>query len=100
MPKPRHDPHQLALKAYGKGYFSTAERLYTKMLRQAPDDFNALHLLGVIRARQQRFPEADQLIARALRSGRSAEALGNHGNVLSELGRHEEAIKQLRHALL
>jgi tetratricopeptide (TPR) repeat protein len=100
MPSRSQDPHQLALKAYNKGDFSTAERLYSKILRQAPDDFNALHLLGVIRARQQRFLEADRLIAKALRAGRSAEALGNHGNVLSELGRHEEAVKQLRQALL
>ena len=100
MPSRSQDPHQLALKAYNKGDFSTAERLYNQILRQAPDDFNALHLLGIIRARQQRFIEADRLIAKALRSGRSAEALSNHGNVLSELGRHEEAIKQLRHALL
>ena len=100
MPKPRHDPHQLALKAYGKGDFSTAERLYTKMLRQAPGDFNALHMLGVIRAQQKKFAEADRLIAKALQYGKSAEALSNHGNVLLELGRHEEAVKQLHHALL
>ena len=100
MPKPRHDPHQLALKAYGKGDFSTAERLYTKMLRQAPGDFNALHMLGVIRAQQKKFGEADRLIAKALQYGKSAEALSNHGNVLLELGRHEEAVKQLHHALL
>ncbi len=100
MPNPRHDLHQIALRAYNKGDFRAAERLYAKMLRQAPDDFNALHMLGVIRAQQKKFVEADRLIAKALEYGKSAEALGNHGNVLSELGRHEEAAKQLRHALL
>ncbi len=100
MPNPRHDPHQIALKAYGKGDFPTAERLYVKMLRQAPGDFNALHMLGVIRAQQKKFGEAERLIARALHYAKSAEALSNHGNVLSELGRHDEAVRQLRHSLL
>src|SRR5216684_5814596 len=100
MPNPRYYPHQMALKAYNQGDLPTAERLYGKLLRQAPGDFNALHMLGVIRARQTRFVEAERLIAKALQYGKSAESLGNHGNVLSELGRHEEAVRQLRHALL
>ena len=100
MPSHHHDPHRIALKAYGKGDFAAAERIYAKLLRQVPGDFNALHMLGVIRARQGKFSEAEGLIARALRYGQSAEALSNHGNVLSELGRHEEAIRQFRHALL
>jgi tetratricopeptide (TPR) repeat protein len=100
MANPRRDPHQLALKAYAKGDFSGAERLYTRLLREFPQDFNALHMLGVVRARQQRFKEAENLIARALLYGRSAQALSNHGNVLSELGRHEEAVRQLTQAAL
>jgi tetratricopeptide (TPR) repeat protein len=100
MSNPRHGPHQIALKAYNKGDLLTAERLYGKILRQFPNDFNALHMLGLIRAQQRKFLEADRLIARALLYGKSAEALSNHGNVLSELGFHDAAIKQLRHALL
>lgn len=94
------DAHKVAMKAYAKGDFGTAERLYTRILRQVPNDFNALHLLGIIRAQQSRFKEAEGLIARALMNGRSAEALSNHGNVLSELGRHDEAIRQLTQATL
>ncbi len=94
------DPHNIAMKAYAKGDLGAAERLYAKILKRAPRDFNALHMLGVIRARQGRFGEAEGLIARALLNGRSAEALSNHGNVLSELGRQEEAIRQLTQATL
>lgn len=94
------DPHHLAMKAYTKGDLGTSERLYLKLLRRAPSDFNALHMLGVIRARQGRFSEAEGLIAKALLNGRSAEALSNHGNVLLALGRQEEAIRQLTHATL
>ncbi len=100
MPKPSQDLLQLGFKSYSKGDIPAAERLYTRVLRQTPDDFNALHLLGIIRAEQKRFAEADRLIARALENGSSAEAFSNHGNVLSELGRHDEAIKRYRRALL
>jgi tetratricopeptide (TPR) repeat protein len=100
MVSPRQDPHQLALKAFAKGDLTTAERLYGRLLRDFPQDFNALHMLGVIRAQQGKFLEADRLIARALQFGRSPEALSNHGNVLAELERHDEAIRQLRHSLL
>ena len=94
------DPHKIAMKAYAKGDLPTAERVYAKLIRLAPDDFNALHMLGVIRAQQRRFKEAEDLIRRALLYGRSAEALSNHGNVLSELCRHDEAIRQLTQATL
>ena len=97
---PSQDAHKIAMKAYAKGDLATAQRLYERLVRQAPGDFNALHMLGVIRATQRRFKEAESLIARALLHGRSAEALSNHGNVLSELGRHEEAVRQLTQATL
>src|ERR1041385_6053766 len=94
------DAHKIAMKAYAKGDLATAERLYTKILREMPNDFNALHLLGIIRARQSRFKEAELLIARALLNRRTAEALSNHGNVLSELEQHNESIRQLTQTTL
>jgi tetratricopeptide (TPR) repeat protein len=100
MPIARQDLLQSALKAHRKGDIPTAERLYAKLLRAAPGDFNALHLLGVIRAQQRRLAEADRLIAKALEANISAEALNNHGSVLIELGREAEAISRLRRALL
>jgi tetratricopeptide (TPR) repeat protein len=95
----RQDLLQNAVKAHRKGDVSTAERLYSKLLRQLPGDFNALHLLGIIRVQQQRFSEADRLIAKALEVNVNAEALNNHGGVLVELGRYDEAIKRLNRAL-
>ncbi len=99
MAGPSQNLLQFAMKAHRAGDFATAERLYSKLLRQAPGDFNSLHLLGVIRAQQQRFAEADRLIAKALEIHCTAEALNNHGSVLVELGRQEEAIARLRRAL-
>jgi tetratricopeptide (TPR) repeat protein len=99
MSVPRQDLLQNAVKAHRKGDISTAERLYSKLLREAPGDFNALHLLGVIRAQQRKFSEADRLIAKALETNVSAEALNNHGSVLIELGRYAEAITRLNRVL-
>src|SRR5690349_6816300 len=95
-----HEAHKIAMKAYAKCDWPKTERLYVQLIRQGPGDFNALHMLGVIRARQGRLKEAEDLIRRALLYGLSAEALSNHGNVLSELGRHDEAIRQLTQATL
>jgi tetratricopeptide (TPR) repeat protein len=100
MTGPRQDLLQLALKAHRKGEVSEAERLYSKILNRTPNDFNALHLLGVIRAQQRKFPEADRLIAKALETNSSPEALCNHGGVLVELGRIDEAMQRLRRALM
>src|ERR1700761_6170394 len=70
------------------------------ILAALPDDASALHLLGVIRVRQQRLPEAAELLTRsvALQPG-EAQARLNLGKVLATLGRHTEAIVELRQAL-
>ncbi|MEA2779956.1 MAG: hypothetical protein QOK29_1500 [Rhodospirillaceae bacterium] len=94
------DVLQQALRSHQTGDLATAERLYRQILAQAPRQFNALHLLGVIRAQQQNFKEAERLIAKAVESDpTSAEAHNNLGNVLSELDRHEQAIMSFQRAL-
>jgi tetratricopeptide (TPR) repeat protein len=90
---------QSALLAHRKGDVSEAERLYSKLIEHDPGNFDALHLLGVIRAQQKRFVEADRMIAKALEFGSSVAALSNHGGVLVELERMDEAIPRLRRAL-
>ena len=89
-----------AQKAHGAGDFQTAERLYRKALAQQPDNFDALNLLGVVRAQQGQYEEAKLLIAKAVAlNPRNAGALSNLGNVLSELGRPAEAVESLKRAL-
>jgi tetratricopeptide (TPR) repeat protein len=100
MPQAGQDMLQQAMKSHQRGDTAAAARLYRKVLAQAPRDFHALHLLGVIRAQQQKFDEAERLFADALEANPgSAEAAANHGNVLSELGRHDEAIESFARAL-
>ena len=62
---------QLAMKAHREGDFAAAERLYSKQLRQTPGEFNTLHMLGVMRAQQGRFAEAEASSPRPL-TGMSA----------------------------
>ena len=89
-----------AQKAHSAGDLQAAERLYRKALAQQPDSFDALNLLGVVRAQQGQYQEAKLLIAKAVAlDPRHAGALSNLGNVLSELGRPQEAVESLTRAL-
>jgi tetratricopeptide (TPR) repeat protein len=94
------NPLQAAQQAHGAGDLQTAERLYRQVLAQQPANFDALHLLGVARAQQGKYGEAQLLVAKALAlNPRHAGALSNLGNILSELGRPAEAIESLKRAL-
>jgi tetratricopeptide (TPR) repeat protein len=100
MPQASQDLLQQAVRSHQRGDIAAAERLYRKVLAQAPRDFHALHLLGVVRAQQQKFAEAERLLDKALEvDPGSGEALANRGNVLSELGRHDEAVESFVRAL-
>src|SRR5579859_1859520 len=93
MQQLRPDRLQRAIAAHRKGDLGTAERLYLEILKVAPVEFNALHLLGVIKAQQRRFDEAERLIRRAVEADPAhAEAQNNLGNVLFESGRAREAV--------
>jgi tetratricopeptide (TPR) repeat protein len=109
MAKPKPNPAvqariaqslQQAVALHQQGRLFEAEALYESVLKAAPKDFNALHLLGVLRHQQGRSVEALDLIAAALRSrSGSIDALCNHGVVLDSLGRHAEAVVSYDQAL-
>ncbi|HXQ40108.1 MAG TPA: hypothetical protein VN821_02500, partial [Candidatus Udaeobacter sp.] len=68
MQQSRPDRLQRAIVAHRKGDLGTAERLYLDVLRAVPTEFNALQLLGVIRAQQRRLEEAEGLIRRSVQA--------------------------------
>ena len=74
-----------------------AEKELQAILKLSPDDSGALNLLGTIRAQQGRYPEAEALFTRAIRSDKLF--VGAHLN-LAHLytlnGKHEKAIEELR----
>jgi tetratricopeptide (TPR) repeat protein len=87
---------QDAFALFKRGDSAGAEDILGKL----PEDASALHLLGVIRVRQQRLVEATELLARSVAlQPDEAQAQMNLGKVLGTLGRHGEAIGALRQAL-
>jgi protein O-GlcNAc transferase len=89
-----------AIAFHQTGNLADAERLYAEVMRQAPREAAAHHLLGVVRAQQGRNGEALELIGAALKLKPDApEMLSNHGNVLKTLGRFAEALASYDRAL-
>lgn len=102
-PAPNRIPAQLplslarklrqALVALQTGNIDTAGRLYSEVLQHRPDEFEALHMLGVIEYQRGDFAKALRLIATALRSnGDSAGAWSNLGLVLHAQGDDAKAL--------
>lgn len=87
------DPATLALleqafAQYQRGDLAAAEAT----LGPITDHPSALHLMGLIRVRQGRLPEAADVLGRAVASRpQEAQAHFNHGKVLAALGRYSEA---------
>src|SRR5262245_25271779 len=91
---------QEAVVLHQRGRLLEAEGLYDFVLKLVPENFNALHLLGLLRHQQGRPAEALQLIAAALRSNSgNADALSNYAIVLDSVGRHADAVASYNKAL-
>jgi protein O-GlcNAc transferase len=87
-------------QAYAQGRLAEAEAISVAILDAVPDQFDALHLLGVLRGRQGRLVEALELLDRATEcNGASAQAWSNRGHVLQLQGRHADAIASCERAL-
>ncbi|HEX3503014.1 MAG TPA: tetratricopeptide repeat protein [Xanthobacteraceae bacterium] len=91
---------QDALAAQNAGQIDKAARLYTEVLRKRPNEFDALHLLGLIEYRRGHLPQARKLITAALRShANSADAWSNLGLVCHAQGDHAQALSSFDRAL-
>jgi tetratricopeptide (TPR) repeat protein len=89
-----------ALDAQQRGDQPLAERFYLEVLAREPRDFNANHLMGVLRFQQGRPAEALRLLDTALTVNPVApEALAHRGLVLHALGLRAEALASLERAL-
>ena len=76
------------------GKLTDAERLYSQILQHAPDHFDALRLLGVLRYQQRRYHEARELLEQSLRiHPDSGDAMSKYALVLGMLGQQAEALK-------
>ncbi|WP_029007179.1 tetratricopeptide repeat protein [Azospirillum halopraeferens] len=86
--------HQIA------GRTAEAEELYGRILDAAPEEPNALHLLGLLHAQSGRLDRAEALIGRAAALCPGAgDVHANHGKVLRALGRDGAAAQAFHTAL-
>lgn len=89
-----------AYRSFEQGDLGRAERLCAGILEHRPEDFDALHLLGLLNFQRRRMVEALHFLSAALKiNSSSADAMSNLGLALHATGRHEEAIASFRSAL-
>lgn len=91
---------EAAAGAYATNDWAKAETLCRAVLQAQPDSYEALNLLGIIKAQTRHFEEAADLLERAVatRPG-DAAAHSNYGNVLCDLGRWRDALGLYQRAL-
>ncbi len=82
------------------GRFAEAERCYRQVLQAAPEQPDALHLLGLLARRAGALGDAETLIRRAVaHAPNNPDFQSNLGMVLTEAGTLEEAITAFRLAI-
>lgn len=83
------------------GHINAAETDLRTILKQEPDNANALNALGyILTNRTERHREAYELITRAVaQEPNNAAYIDSLGWVLYRLNRHDEALEQLRQAM-
>ena len=89
-----------AVTLHKAGERAQAEKLYADVLRREPDNFDALHLMGVLARQGGAFEAAVELIGKAIAiNGGKAIAHCNLGAALQDAQRHEEALASYERAL-
>jgi len=79
-----------------QGQLREAEKIYSRVLKAAPDNFDALNLLGAVKLQQGHIGEAQRLLAAAVKANpRAAGAWCNLGQALHALKRAPEALECL-----
>jgi tetratricopeptide (TPR) repeat protein len=85
-----------ALALQRQGRLREAERIYARVLKAAPDHFDALSLLGSVKAQQGHIGAAQRLFAAAVKVNPNvAGAWANLGQALHALKRSDEALQSL-----
>jgi tetratricopeptide (TPR) repeat protein len=89
-----------AYSCFQEGDLGRTERLCAGILEHRPEDFDALHLLGLLNFQRNRMVEALRFLAEALKvNSGSVDAMSNLGLALQATGRTDEAIASYRNAL-
>src|SRR5882757_2946739 len=89
-----------AVGLHQQGQLATAEKIYARILKHYPDQFDALHLLGLVKLQSGKAGEAQRLITAALKvKPDSPDALANLGLVFGALKRPADALACIDKAL-
>jgi tetratricopeptide (TPR) repeat protein len=85
-----------AMAMQRQGRLREAEKIYARVLKAVPDHFDALNMLGIVKAQLGRMGEAHRLLSAAVRiNPREPGAWANLGQVLHALKRNQEAAECL-----
>lgn len=88
-----------ALALQRQGRLREAEKIYARAHKAAPDNFDALNLLGALKLQQGQIGEAQRLLSAAVKANpRVAGAWSNLGQALHALKRLPEALECLDRA--
>jgi tetratricopeptide (TPR) repeat protein len=94
------DIYQAALQAQRRGDLDAAREGYIKVLAVQPEDFDVLHMLGVLETQRKNLPEALERLNQALKLDPDNPAVHNNlGVALCGLGRHAEGLAEMQLAL-
>jgi tetratricopeptide (TPR) repeat protein len=84
-----------ASELFRRGKLAEAEKLGTRIRKRAPDSYEVVHLLGVIKLQRGDAAAALGLLEAALKLEPGApDVLGHRGNALAMLGRLDQALAQ------
>ncbi len=82
-----------------QGQLREAEKIYSRVLKATPDNFDALNLLGAVKARLGDINEAARLLNAAVKiNARAPQAWFNLGQALYMLKRYGEALSSFEEA--
>ena len=85
-----------AMALQRQGRLREAEKIYARILKAAPNHFDALNLLGTVKAQQGQIGEAQRLFSAAVKINPNvAGAWANLGQALHALKRNDEALQCL-----
>ena len=85
---------------YQQGRLDDADKICTRVLKAAPDWFDALHLAGLLKLDSGKAAAAQVLLAKALKLNPNApQVLANYGRTLAALNRDDDAMAALDKAL-
>ena len=89
-----------AVSLHKAGKLEEAEAIYQSLLKINPGDSHALHYLGLIALQKGRYPDAVDLISKAIQSNSEIPAFHcNLGNAYRSLSQFDTAISAYRKAI-